>query len=262
MRFIGKSTLAFLLTFLIVIIFNNYTFASQLSDNSQIDSVKSSIAQNFEQKKIVLEADKSNFGLSDSESFLKAILGNGVPFYSISTDSIINNKISTDPFTFRGYIFPIKVGNKPAGIALVAETNAKWEIVDVTNNLTFEKDFADAETLIQDKSTAKFIYDPRYNLYALADQKTSGYDLVPIKDSGMLDLKKLEVKSFNGTADKIMEIYKQNADNNSMIVNTGGMGSEAASSHNRRSLYIMLALVFISIFTAFIIISRKRKHVL
>lgn len=74
-----KSIYKYLFTVLLAAAFLyinlNFVYADELAD----ESIKRSVEIVFEVKKPILEADKKNFGLNDSESFADATLGDGVP---------------------------------------------------------------------------------------------------------------------------------------------------------------------------------------
>lgn len=255
MEFISKFSLVFLFIFAFIIVSNNYTLAKEI-DTDQIDEVKSSISQKFEDYKDALEVDKSNYGLNDSESFSEAVLGEGVAYYSISKESIENNEITEEPFTFRGYIFPIKLGDKSAGVVFATKEDGEWDISEVSSYLTFEKDFTAAKKLVENKTTAKFIYDSKYQVRAFADKNSSGYNIVPLKDNKALRLEKNEIKSYKDTADKIFEINKEKKNESDDL---GGLGGTINDSRGINLNYIIMGLVFI-IISITAIVFFKKKH--
>lgn len=257
MTLINKRFLVLMLTVAVVLMSANFAFANGLEEKKQIESIKLSVEKSFNGHKGALEVDKKNFGLSDSESFSNATLGNGFPFYVISS-VFLNSQSSENAFSFGGYVFPIKVGKKAAGIVVVREINGKWDIAEMINNFTFEQDIADAKKIFKDNSTTKLIFDDYFHLYALVVQNNSGYNILPIRDNETFDLKKHQVKSLEESAEKIRTYHKERIKDKMKL---GGGTDETTRSQDRNLNYIIIGLTIIAVSAASFSVIKKRKNV-
>jgi len=254
MKLFNKRLLVLMLSFSILIISNNLVFANDSDDKRQIDSIKMAIVGSFEKHKPALELDKKNFGLSASESFANATLGEGVPYYVISSD-FLNNDQSTDLLSQHGYIFPIKVGNKSAGIVFVQEINGKYDVVGMQSYLAFEEDIANAKKVFNDNMQTELVYDISLHLCALANKN----NIVPILDNKAYDLKKNKIASLETVAKKVREHHSEMKQNPEKF---GGMVHKGAnSSQEKQNLYyVIIGLSLIAIPATFFVVMRKRKH--
>ncbi len=217
------------------------------SDKAQIASIKSLIETDFEARRQQLDLDKKTFGLSESESFSSAILGDGVPYYVISSGKL----------AFQGYIFPIKVGNKPAGIAEAVFFQGKWMIVSMTNILTFEQELSDAKTLAN--APAKLVYDPRYQLFGLVTENPAGNSIILMRDSLMLNLKKSDIKNFQETIDSINQLGNSN-NLQSEWYKAGGIGVSSKNESADTGTKILIIALSVFALSIGVIVFRKRKQ--
>lgn len=248
---INKRFFMVIFTVVVLLTSANFAFANTLDDEKQIESIKLSAQKSFEAHKGALEVDKNNFGLTESESFSNATLGNGYPYYVISSD-FLNNQNSENVLSFSGYIFPIKVASKTAGIAIVREIDGKWNVDEMISNSLFEKDIADAKKVFNKNTSTKIVFDDYLHLYALVDQKASDYTVLPMKDNAALDLNKHQEKLLSQSAEKI-RLYHNERMNNMKL---GGGGDETL---DKRGLnYIILGAAVIAIFVTFFIVIRRK----
>ena len=222
-------------------------------DREQVDSVKLSIEQSFKGEMKSLEIDKSNFGLSENETFYDATLGDGHAFYTLS-DGFLTN-VSDEALTLSGYIFPIELNNKPCGIAIVQEINGIMEIVGKTNNLTFEKDIREAKALVQDGFSPKLVYDYSFRIYALAFGEGSEQSLMPLKDNDNFGLEKHQTIALRTISDDLHSTYRQRMKDSSAL--GGGVGEEPAATGNMLLPAVMFILACVGIVVC---MKLKRVH--
>lgn len=256
MKLVNKRFFILILSFAILMLFNNLVFANESDSKEQVDSIKMTIGESFEKHKAALELDKNKFGLSASESFADATLGEGVPYYVISSD-FLNNEQSPDTLSKYGYVFPIKVGKKSAGIVFVREIDGKYDVVGMQNNLTFEEDIANAKRIFNDNMPTELVYDKRLHLYALANK--TKHSIVPLLDNEAYGVKKDKIMSLETAAKKVREKHNEMKQNPEKF---GVMGYEGAnSSQEKQSLYyIIIGLSLIALPATFFVVIRKRKH--
>jgi len=247
-----KGFFSMVFSLVLILVFSCNILAQEIDEQQQIDFIKASVAMQFEAKKPQLELDKYNFGLSASESFSTATLGEDTPYYVISTDYLDGQKGSY--FVFEGYIYPIMVGDKNAGIIKVKIIEGEPAIVEMSSYTGFEQDIKDAQKVVGNSST-KFIYDRRFHISGLAVPNDSGYDFVPTQENPSLGLEKNRIKSFDKSLIQIQKEYVN------FLANKDIVGGVKSNSNDRIfSNYGRLGLVLFFICFGSILFVRKRQH--
>lgn len=255
MKFLGKSFFSMVFSFMIIFIFTCNLFAQEINEKQQIDFIKASVEKQFEAKKPQLELDKNNFGLSESESFSNATLGEGTIYYVISTDYLDGQK--GDFFAFGGYIYPIKVGDKNAGIVKVQDVGGEPAIVEMSSYSEFEQDMKDAKKIITANSATIFIYDKRFHISGFAVPNDSGYDFLPTQENLSYGLEKNKMKSFDEGLLQIQQDYKNFLANKDMV------GGTKSNPNDRKYInYGILGLGLIVVCSGSILLVRKSRHVI
>lgn len=262
----SKKLIASLLTGLLLIIFITPVSAAIPDNKTEMESIKSSIQQAFEYRKAQLDLDKKHWGLSESESFKDAILGDGVPYYNFASDLQDKINISNNDFVLVGYIFPIYVGSKPAGVVYVREVKGKFDIVEMSSYLTFDQDIKEAQSQLKADSNTLFLLERGLNIRALVVQEESGMDMIPISDNKELGLVKNRRVPFDS---KIEDIRKTiNTINEYTRTHPGMVGGgliqatpDTTSEHmqNQRSYYLAMIAAMIVLVAGVTFISRKNK---
>lgn len=221
MKLIGKSILSIMFSLILIFCFNNDIIAQEIDDKEQIDYVKESVQQQFENNKPALEIDKKNFGLSTLESFSNATLGDGYAYWVISTDCL-DNKQTQAPFGFAGYLFTIKVGDKTAGILKVQDIDGRSTITEMSSYNDFDKDLINAKKNINKNATTKFIYDENFYISGLATTNGSTYDFIPTQNNSSLGLVKNEMKPFADIYVTIQQEYQDSKANSDKLRGMNG----------------------------------------
>jgi hypothetical protein len=191
-----RINLVLLLITVFLMLSSSAVYASEWDEKQRIDAVKSSIQKSFEYYKNPLDANKTVYGLTGSESFTSATLGDGVPYYIVSSDDPVPKQIAKDDFSFDGYIFPIKIGNKSAGVLFAKKLNGNWSISKVTSYATFEQDIAGAKQLLQSTPSPMLVFDEKLGIAALITRDISGNKIVPVWDINHYNLKKNQIESY------------------------------------------------------------------
>lgn len=114
-------SLSIILCILAFAITSNACYAETPTD------IKSIAEKELKSKLPALNVDKKHFGLDNSDDVNNAMLGEGYPYYIIN-NSIIKN-VESNPqsasidqlFLFDGYVFPIRVGSKAAGLVYLRQ---------------------------------------------------------------------------------------------------------------------------------------------
>ncbi|WP_018131142.1 hypothetical protein [Effusibacillus pohliae] len=236
---------------------------SALADNDPITQyankgVKSMIEADFLNYQKPLDAAKDNFGVNADDSFANAQLGDGIPYF------VVSNKIEANgnSFTFGGYIFPIRVNGKPAGIVFATEENGKWSIFNIKNNTSFEQDLQDAKKLLKDTDSAKLLYDQRFGLYIFAVQHVTGESsIVPMRDHEFLKLKKhsfVPMADFEAKLDKLKKEKASESKNGA--VQAGGAVLNSDSSNAGSKYYLPIGGGLVALGTFGYVMVRKRKQ--
>jgi len=230
--------------------------AAEPDDQKRLDSVRSEIRQDFENDKTRIDRyNKPIYGLSDSESFSAAVLGDGYTYYTISTDSLEKDQSGEDALKLGGYIFPMIVSNREVGLYIVRAKNSseiamtsdhQKSILITTNKIV--RDVESAKKLIGDPSSSKLIYDNDFHIYSLAVPGETGYDLVPIRDSegfGLVKNQKTSLESIEGQLQEELFFRKNNP---MMLGGSGGMGDPNA--YQSRPVYYLAGFLCFLLITA------------
>jgi hypothetical protein len=260
---ISRLTILMFFTCLFLI-FNQTAFASGLNSNTPIASkeVKAMVESDFAKYQKSLDNSKDNFGASNEETFSNAQLKDGIAYYMVSNNTDTND----NGFTFAGYIFPIQLNGKPVGIVSATENNGKWQVLDISNNLTFDQDLSDAKKLLKNTDRTKLVYDSFAGLKLLLVQSETGASTVlPLKDNKALNLKKnnsVSMSDFQARFQKLKN--KKGSTNQSQGDQLGGIGGVGVSSTTQSSSYFLtIGVVVVVTFGAILyFIARKRKNMI
>lgn len=243
----------------IFLIPNQPAFANNLEPNIQNvnKDVKLMIEADFLNYQKSLDKTKDKFGVSDDESFTNAHLGDGIPYLVVSDSSEANE----NGFTFDGYIFPIQVNGKPVGIVFSKETNGKWSIVNIKNNMTFEQDLLNARKLLKDTDDAKLVYDPAFGLYALVIHHATGEkSILSMKDNEALKLKKNNLIPIADFQASLHELKKaRGLESKGQVIQAGGV-SIVDSNSQESTRYLLIGGVVVALGTIVFVMLRRRKQ--
>ncbi|WP_379137151.1 hypothetical protein [Paenibacillus sp. sgz500958] len=167
--------------------------------------IRRQVEADFEKYKGALNADRENYGLSEQDTAVGSVLGEGYAYYVVSK-AFLDDK-SAEMFSFAGYIFPIIAGSKSAGIVIAEQQEGIWKVSSISSDLTLEQDIKEGRTNFKDPSRSFLVCDESFRLTALTDGKDS---LVSIKDRIYSDLKKNEVHSLKEIGIQIKSEYEIN----------------------------------------------------
>ena len=202
-----------------------------------------------------LNQEREHYGLTQTDPVETASLGEGYPYYRVSVPAVKAYESGNVPTLSQlyipsgGYIFPIKVGNKQAGIAYVENVNGKWQVVQISSNLTLESDLASAKAKIKQilavenlPSDTTLIYDQSFQISALQVHSSNGEFIMPLVQNDSLDLKKGELKPLKDHADKLQSAYKARISNEPTF--SGSAANDAQTKTNSWDWpMIILALI-------------------
>jgi len=267
MNLIRKNLFKIAIVLSVIILFSSFVYADTADDKTQIEKVKLSVESSFMKFIPSLEADKKDFGLSGSESYSNANLGDGIPYYVLSKDLLNNGKLDDDAFTLDGYLFPIKVNGKTTGMATAQQdSSGQWAITDISSDSTYEGRILDAKKVFKDNIPTKLIYDRGFFIFAVAGKANSGYDIVSTEDNGSWDMKKNEIKSLDDLANKVVKHYngfKQRKMTDSYNTPGGGIGdiNTPKTSHNYILPFSIILIIVVFGSSISIVYFRRRKLV-
>ncbi|MEQ8176044.1 MAG: hypothetical protein ABRQ26_13370 [Syntrophomonadaceae bacterium] len=251
MRILKFNFLALLLALSFVFSSSLYAIAASSSEITNSDDIKSSIETQFQTKSEGLNLAKENYGLRDGESFSTAKLGDGVPFFRLSQTQSIKHS---------GYIFPIIINNRSAGIVVVEQYQGKWQIFDIVSDLSFDQDIKEAANQIRGEITPLLVYDPEWQLYALIIQNQSGDELIPVRDSQHLGIRKYEKKPLVDIINSINEINRASHNPDSLgYYKAGGAMNNSPYSPSKAYLFIV-PVAFCAIAVGYAIRIYKRRQ--
>lgn len=237
-----------------------------------IDDIKNAIAEQLNQYKTLLEADKVHYGFTLTDVVDNINLGEGYLYYKISTSYLkdtqkSNVKPSLEKLLIPtdAYIFQLNVSNKPTATLFVEKSSGKWTIVEMSSYASLEKDINGAKEKIKqnEKKTGsenKLIYDVYTGLVGLSTTDVNNEYIMPMKDIKSLAIDKHEIKNLSEISDKVVKLLK---DRDSSQVITGGVGSPSGDSSNRTQSnnYLNIALLVIGTFIvlsiSYVIIRRR-----
>jgi|GEM_PF-1744598 hypothetical protein len=255
-----KLTIFAVMVCLFVLTQTTISKAVELEKEIQLDvSEKNYIEQSFEESKAPLEVDKINWGLSDAESFADATLGAGIPFYIFSEDFLNSKQGEEQALILAGYVFPIKSGEKPVGIAVYRYINGKLTKAEMGSVSNFEQEVIEGKNILKAEENEKLIYDRNNQVIALAVKSESGYDLLPILNTRFYGLQHYQLKPLSYITDELRNGYQTRKANPGKLY--GGATGTEGSSINRAVYYSIAGFGVIAIFTGYFAIIRKRKNV-
>lgn len=207
----------------------------------------------------VLKNERDHYGIDTMDDVNTAVLGKGHALYGVSQatlkDYYVNKNITpnvTKLFSKSyGYVFPVKVGAKPVGIIYVEKINNKWQVAQLSSDLTFDEDFKNTQISINKNSSIqtdpfseRLIYDPSLGFVGIATEGSNDEIIMPMRDNKSLNLKHNQKVSIKDYSDKLLEYHIKNDSN---FVGTGG--SSNINLHQNNSLnWIFLILIGIVVF--------------
>ncbi|MDF2671002.1 MAG: hypothetical protein K0R67_3308, partial [Paenibacillus sp.] len=220
------------------------------------------------------ERDKQNFGLSEASNLDQLILGEGYPYHTILDTAGSPNITPTidNMLTPKGYIFPLKVGDSPAGIAFLQYVDNSWKIVQISSDLGFEEETRNAiavirqalnKEIIKKEDKVQLIYDLRLGLFGFTAKTVNVEEFVPLRKSYNLDIdKKVTFLDLNQKIKTVSEnlSHKDNGTNST----SGGGGSSTQVQNSPKSLiwiYVLLFTIVVAIvFYSLVILRNKRQN--
>lgn len=238
MNSIKKIFYVFPILFILTLLFTSTVCLAQVSPK-----IISSAQDSFEKQFIpTLKLDYKNYGLTDNNDVDAAILSNGRRYYEISNDNIKNIKDKNTTFSntklFNSdekYVFSIKIKDKYVGLAFVEKFKGVWQVVEIGDYKSFEKDMNIASSILASKSDddTKLVFDRRLNFIALMKENSdTNSDLVPINsnsDLGFIKGTKSNISQSN--INKIINLSDKITSENQF----GGFGTSDNSTKSKNS---------------------------
>ncbi|WP_037286393.1 hypothetical protein [Saccharibacillus sacchari] len=222
-----------------------FSLASLASANTDIpNEVKTQVEDDFKTYMISLDNDKEHFGLSEDDEVTNAVLGEGYPYYVVSKDFL--NNLNSDMFSFSGYIFPIEVGSKSAGIVFAEQQEGSWKVSTIKSDLTFAQEIKSNSNLFNAKASKHsdfLVYDESFRMVAVTD----GIDrFIPIKNNSTLSMRRNSELSVKNIGEQIKLEYQNNNDNSSKSGSGDFSAQIVESKFSSLSWLLVASLIFIS----------------
>ncbi|MEG0371462.1 MAG: hypothetical protein RR645_04115 [Clostridium sp.] len=212
------------------------------------------------------EADRHNFGISESDSIGDLSLGKGLPVYSIDYSKLnSSNEGMVDVIRDYGnpnYRFAVKVGGKPIGIGEVMKKNGVYEVFRVGGGpgSDFEKQIS--ETLDASRKSGDFNSDDICliednhvfrGIYSKGDEK-----VVLVNDSETLGLKKGQVVGFKDIHKRLLYVYEEGKKMAKKGMVFGGPGPYV-EPYLRSGFIVIVSIGIMITISAILIIRGRRK---
>lgn len=256
-----KKTIILFLT--IVIALFSLTSLVSAASNEVPEDVKKQVEADFGNYKVSLNNDRENFGLSVEDDALSSVLGEGQPYYVVSKDFLDGNNAQL--FTFAGYIFPINVGSKSAGIVFAVQQDGEWKVDSIKNDITLGQDIQNNISSFE-KSNHFLVYDQSFRLVALTDGVES---FMPLKNNDMMGINKNNAIGIKEVGEQIKAAYEVNKQVNKQHTETkSGTGDPSITSENPKETsspvqqltYIIIGCSAGVLILFALIIPKKRKR--
>ncbi|MNI01598.1 hypothetical protein D3C73_544470 [compost metagenome] len=188
-------------------------FGSAYAETSGIPpEIKKSVEDDFKSYIPSLEQQKTQFGLEASDDTNLATLGDGYPYYVFHSNDILKSANSIESsLKFSGYIFPITVNSKPAGIVFAeADSAGVWKVLRISSDLDFEKLY---KSTIQQRQLrdAKLIYDISTHVAGIVSEQDPQF--TPLRENSALTLKQGENTSFTDLKEKVINSRDEKSSN-------------------------------------------------
>ncbi|WP_223068936.1 hypothetical protein [Paenibacillus caui] len=245
-----------IVTLLILTMFGN-VYAETPGD------IRQSVEADFQNYIPSLNQTKKEFGLSDSDDFSKAILEEGHPYYRIAPQEKLSVASNVkDSLTFAGYIFPVSINLKPAGLLFADNAKGQWKVLKISSDL----DFASNYKLVNEKfksQKSKIIYDETLHISGVVDEDTSNFGA--LRPNPELGLTKSSITPFSELKKEVAKIRskKQNSLTapDGATYAGGGHGDQPvkAVANTNHPLILTLSVVTIALALCVFAILRKRK---
>jgi hypothetical protein len=258
-RFVSALIIVFgLFIFNSVIFAQNPVSLKDFADKNVKAAVEEQFFKNFANS---LDSSKKDFSVQGEDSFHKALLGDGIPFYKISTKNGNNDEL----FIFSGYIFPIKLNGKSTGIVYAINDNGTWKVDHIENDAKFEQNISDANKNLKNGDTSRLIVDPSYEVKALVVQNSDGESLLDINSNSNLKLQKnkaVPISEFKETLKKVKEEKGKISSTNKDGEQQSGSGQlpVKTSSKDWGRLSIILFIIFIISLIPTVYLIRKNRR--
>lgn len=230
------------------------------ANNEVPEDVKKQVEADFENYKVSLNNDRENFGLSVEDDALSSVLGEGQPYYVVSKDFLDGN--NTQLFTFAGYIFPINVGAKSAGIVFAVQQDGEWKVDSIKNDITLGQDIQNNISSLEN-SNQFLVYDQSFRLVALTDGAES---FMPLKKNDMMGINKNDEISIKEVGEQIKAVYEINKQHHTDT--KSGTGGASIASENPKETsspiqqlpYIIVGCAAGALILFALIIPKNRKR--
>ncbi|KKO52044.1 hypothetical protein [Paenibacillus sp. DMB20] len=251
-----KKTIILFFT-LAIALFSLTSIVSAVS-NEVPEDVKKQVEADFENYKVSLNNDRENFGLSVEDDALSSVLGEGQPYYVVSKDFLDGNNAQL--FTFSGYIFPINVGSKSAGIVFAVQQDGEWKVDSIKNDITLGQDIQNNISSFG-KSNHFLVYDQSFRLVALTDGAES---FMSLKNNNMMGINKNDAIGIKEIGEQIKAAYEINKQHTETKSGTGGpsIASEnpkQTSSPIQQLTYIIIIGCAAGVLILFALIIQKNR---
>lgn len=158
--------------------------------------------------------EKEHYGQNSNDKVDNLIVGQGYPYYKISVDAIKTYESTNTVPTMdqlivpsNGYIFPIKAGNKPAGIGFVEYFEGRWQMVQVSSYTSFEDDLAKADLNLGSQEK-KLVFDQFLGLVGLETKINNDEIIMGMQDSSVIGVGRNQKTLVSDLAKKMLSIYK------------------------------------------------------
>ncbi len=253
-----KFTLLAVMVCLLVLMQTTIAKAVELENQIPLDiSEKNYIEQSFEESKAPLEVDKMNWGLSETESFADATLGAGIPFYIFSEDFLNSKQGEDQALILAGYVFPVKVGEKPAGIAVYRYINGKLTKAEMGSVSNFEQEVIEGKKILKAEQNEKLIYDMNNYVIALAARSERGYDLLPILSTRFYGLQHYQLKPLSYITDELRNGYQTRKANPGKLYG----GATGTDLHSEKGLIncVLVGVIIVASVGALALSRKKGK---
>ncbi len=259
--------LVLILSGLLLLLSINPVLAVTPDEKSIIDEVTPTAQKFVKDRSPGLDLDKKHYGLSEAESFADGTISDGIPYYYISETITNSNQISKDIFSLGGFMFPIIVNGKQAGVVDVRNIKGKWDVYGVFSNLTLEQELREAKSQVQDISSTMLLHDEFLGIRALLVTDGDKFDMIPLRSNDSLGLVKNEKVSFDSKADTFRQSIKNAiewANAHPGMVGGGIIQTPPESTYDipkNQNKYIITVGVILALAAAVLTIKRRHKSV-
>lgn len=262
-----KKFICLALSLIIISSITFFTFAlSKIPDNIT-EKAKISVRDFI----TTLESQRENYGLNEQDDVKKITLGEGYEVNKISVSALeksakstSNDSISNDLIKKDGtYIYPIKIGNKCAGIAMVKNES----VTQISSYTTFESEIEEAKLVVKKETgkadltlddNVKLIYDMENNVAGLSMKSNDGEYLVPLHDDSFVGFKKGIKKSLSETSKMIIKVNEVRKPGDSTIYTGIGGTNNTEDKKTSSNIYLYIGIIVFIVAIIGILFFRKK----